>query len=81
MLYGAMGDPDRHAGTPKYALAETAHLLGKDYICLRHYDKVQQFDNRTTSQSTSLLLVFRFLLSFFVEALYRPPWPFPNITH
>ena len=28
----------------------------------------------------SLLLAFRFLLSSFVEALYRPPWPFPNIT-
>ena len=28
----------------------------------------------------SLLLAFRFLL-FFFGALYRPPWPFPNITH
>ena len=29
----------------------------------------------------SLLLAFRFLLSSFVGALYRPPWPFPNTTH
>ena len=29
----------------------------------------------------SLLLAFCFLLSSFVGALYRPQWPFPNITH
>ena len=29
----------------------------------------------------SLLLAFRFLLSSFVGALYRPPWPFLNRTH
>ena len=28
-----------------------------------------------------LLFAFRLLLSSCVEALYRPPWPFPNITH
>ena len=37
--------------------------------------------NKLDLISLSLLLAFRFLLCSFVGALYRPPWPFLNITH
>ena len=40
--------------------------------------KINTFD---LISDLSLLLAFRFLLSSIVEALYRPPWPFPDITH
>ena len=49
----------------------------QSYNLLSFKSKINELD----LISLSLLLAFRFLLSSTVEALYRPPWPFPNITH